>query len=147
MGPGKRISQSYCKGSNGLMYIWLFFSHLPTLQTCSPSCSVPWKADLLRGHFLCLLCALLGWPMRALVGGWRADRERGWSIYSPPASCAPVPVTPVWGPLSKAPALTGARNTCFSSCLLIFYNLFYWSTVDWQCCVNFCCTAKWFSDT
>ena len=22
---------------------------------------------------------------------------------------------------------------------------FYWSLVDWQCCVNFCCTAKWFS--
>ena len=22
-------------------------------------------------------------------------------------------------------------------------NLFYWSVADLQCCVNFCCTAKW----
>ena len=28
-----------------------------------------------------------------------------------------------------------------------FKNLFYWSMVDLQCCVNFCCTAKWFCDT
>ena len=27
----------------------------------------------------------------------------------------------------------------------LFLNLFYWSIVDLQCCVNFCCVAKWFS--
>ena len=30
---------------------------------------------------------------------------------------------------------------------LIFCSLFYWSIVDLQCCVNFYCTAKWFSYT
>ena len=37
-----------------------------------------------------------------------------------------------------------------NSCLPVFFfffNLFYWSIVDLQCCVNSCCTAKWFSYT
>ena len=25
-----------------------------------------------------------------------------------------------------------------------FSNLFYWNTVYLQCCINLCCTAKWF---
>lgn len=32
-----------------------FFPHAPTSQTHSPSCSVPWEADLCRGQFLHLL--------------------------------------------------------------------------------------------
>ena len=28
-----------------------------------------------------------------------------------------------------------------------FFDFFYWSLVDLQCCINFCCTAKWFSYT
>ena len=28
-----------------------------------------------------------------------------------------------------------------------WFLIFYWSIVDLQCCVNFCCTAQWFSYT
>ena len=27
--------------------------------------------------------------------------------------------------------------------IYIIYIKFYWSILDWQCCINFCCTAKW----
>ena len=30
---------------------------------------------------------------------------------------------------------------------ILFFNLVYWSIVDLQRCVNFCCTAKWFNYT
>ena len=31
--------------------------------------------------------------------------------------------------------------------LLFSFNLFYWSIIDSQCCVNFCSIAEWFSYT
>ena len=31
--------------------------------------------------------------------------------------------------------------------VIYFFNLLYWSIVDLPCCINFCCTAKWFSFT
>ena len=38
-------------------------------------------------------------------------------------------------------------NICFmfSTSFLKNYLIFYWSTIDLQCCVSFRCTAKWFS--
>ena len=30
---------------------------------------------------------------------------------------------------------------------IFFFYVFYWSTVDSQCCIKFCCIAKWFSST
>ena len=38
-------------------------------------------------------------------------------------------------------------STSLSTLLLFFFllkNIFYWSNVDLQCRVHFCCTAKWF---
>ena len=32
-------------------------------------------------------------------------------------------------------------------CISFFKKLFYWSIIDLQGCVNFCCIAKWFSYT
>ena len=39
------------------------------------------------------------------------------------------------------------QRTISFSFLFLCFNLFYWSTVDLQCCGNFSCTAKWFSYT
>ena len=33
----------------------------------------------------------------------------------------------------------------FPQHFFFFLKKFYWSIVDLQCCVNFCCTANWFS--
>ena len=36
---------------------------------------------------------------------------------------------------------------CSSSVFHFYLKLFHWDTVDFPCCVNFCCTAKWFRHT
>ena len=35
----------------------------------------------------------------------------------------------------------------FSLFKIYYFKKFYWSIVDLQCCVKFCCTAEWFSYT
>ena len=81
-----------------------------------------------------LLCALGGWPLRGTLpvpaaghlelptGGpcRRPERGREALVFLPcllPGPLCPMTLTPLWSPLSKAPALTGVRSTSFSSCL------------------------------
>ena len=42
--------------------------------------------------------------------------------------------------------LNHEKMTCFLNTRqpFLFSNLYCWSIVDLQCCVNFCCIAKWF---
>ena len=62
----------------------------------------------------------------------------------------------VWGgtakpgriPVLPAPSSFSSKHTLLF--LLFYISLFkknYWSIPDSQCCINFCCTAKWFSYT
>ena len=59
---------------------------------------------------------------------WAASRQHSWQLQG---------MTP-WSKRRKFILLKYSWLTI---------NLFYWSIVDWQCCINFCCTATWFSYT
>ena len=51
----------------------------------------------------------------------------------------------IWVGISVIWGISGAPYTELNLYKSIFLNLFYSSIVDLQCCVNFYCTAKWFS--
>ena len=51
----------------------------------------------------------------------------------------------VFGPRQKA--CCPVHSDPAKSSILFFKFIFYWSMVGLQCCVNYCCTAKWLSYT
>ena len=65
------------------------------------------------------------------------------------------PLWPLEGHEAQSPVLSSSSEPwpCdvfvalwyLQSGVLHILNYFYWSRVDLQCCVNICCTAKWFS--
>ena len=107
-------------------------------------------------------------PSLGPTGAWRCDGE-----CSPPLLPEPTPsrvfsLPPTLSPLCfrvkplsmcslfahhvhpRSVSVPGTPSGCSNSWqgfLFLRLKTFYWSTVDLQCCVNFCCTAKWLSYT
>ena len=117
--------------------------NIPTLPS-----SLPNQPRLKNGRtHRCGPCGPGFW--RRKQGGewvWRAKRK----IPAPsfPSCCSNIPLLHVNSCREMKQShfylhLLQARNV-ISFFLLI---LFYWSIVNLQCCVNICCTAKWFSYT
>lgn len=116
------------KGPMGLLYIWLSspsFVHLPdTVSILFHPALCPGKLTSAEGSSsACWIPS--GLATGALMGGWRAREEKGWSSYSYllPVPLSPMTLSSCWGPLSQAPALPGFSHTPFFSCF------FWW----WFC--------------
>ena len=68
-----------------------------------------------------------------LYFSWKKDRRKHSTNQS----------ETTWGPSNDITWINFYLDCPF----VFFFNLFYWSIVDLQCCANFCCTAEWFSYT
>ena len=88
---------------------------------------------------LATLCCSQNWGKRRITNLWHLRA----------GSCHWVDLThSQWMGMAKAlwpfPVFW---STTWISFFFFFLNLFYWSIVDLQCCVNLYCTTQWFSYT
>ena len=84
------------------------------------------------------------------LGSWRRSTSLI-TKYSEPeqASGRKLGVSPLSSVLSCTFCL---KKSIYKTIIYFCYHfmlsiIFYWGIVDLQCCVNFCCAAKWFSYT
>ena len=109
------------------------------------------NASCLTSEQMLLSLLVLTWcgqPLIHATPGWKRDWKMGAHAEG------------TWAPedkkdleiISNLPHAFFLFQKIFQKCVLVFSyetfffkNLPYWSIVDLQCCVNFCCRVKWFS--
>ena len=92
---------------------------------------------LLSAYSSCAASCHLSWCVKGM--------RRPTSLLSLPSSVKGCLISFTWLPVLPSFAHNPSHGT-FQS-LSFSFKKFYWSTVDLQCCVNFCCIAKWLSYT
>ena len=80
------------------------------------------------------------WLPHALVSsrcwGSGSRGQRGQALWEPPSWLA-----------DSCPLAVSSHGREKEGVWSLFSSFLYWCIIDFQCCVNFCCTAKWFSHT
>ena len=109
-----------------------YIQHWPVEEGC------PWWA---RGWGRCprLQSPVIMWSHTVPPGTVSQQLEHSWVFWKTTS------VQTRLFPLREEPC--ASSESSYSLTLFLYLINFYWSTIDVQCCVSFCCTAKWISYT